>query len=344
MKHILGILPILSVLSCTAQQPNATATDLGVMFYNQENLYDTIDDPKVDDAIFLPDAERQWNTEKYNKKLSQMARVMAEGPGSLPALIGMCEVENASVLNDLIKEPVLANAKYKYVHFDSPDERGIDVALLYNPEYFKPTTSTAIPVKLVHGDSTDHTRDILLVSGTIMQNGKQETLHVFVNHWPSRREGEEASAWKRATAAAVLKAAVDSLNRNYTDPNIIIMGDFNDTPFDASIQKVLGAQQEAAAYNDESLVDLMAAKQAGGLGSYNYKGNWQALDQIIISETMLDGTGLQIDGDKTTFIRKDWMLFHHNTYGDSPNRTYSGTKWYGGFSDHLPAYTALLIK
>lgn len=342
MRQWLFLLPVVCTLSCSAQQTEFKADNLGVMFYNLENLFDTIDDPATDDKIFLPNADRQWNSEKYHKKLTQMARVMSEGPGVLPMVVGLCEVENESVVKDLVAEKALTNAHYKYVHYDSPDERGIDVALLYNPDYFTVVAQKAIPVHLMQNDTVDNTRDILAVTGKI--RGAEQLMTIFVNHWPSRAEGEEQSAWKRGVAAETLRNAVDSVRNKYPDGGILIMGDFNDTPFDASIQKILGAEPEAGEYSNRALVDLSANDQQSGSGSYNYKGNWQALDQIIVSSNLLDGKGLEVLPDQTTWIRKDWMLFHHNTYGDSPNRTYSGTKWYGGFSDHLPAYTMISVQ
>lgn len=327
-------------ISCSAQT-ELTPTQ-GIMFYNLENLFDTIDDPNTDDRIFLPDADRKWNTEKYQTKLSQLARVISEGTGGLPMIVGLCEVENASVLDDLIQEPALQNGHYAYVHFDSPDERGIDVALLYNEKLFNLKTSKAIPVVLKQGDSIDHTRDILAVAGTV--RGSDDVLQFFVNHWPSRSEGEEASAWKRGVAAETLKRAVDSVRADIKDPHIIIMGDFNDTPFDKSISTILGAVPEADQYAADALVNMSANDQQAGKGSYNYKGNWQALDQMIVSANLLNNKGAEVLPDATTWIRKDWMLFVHPSYGESPNRTYSGTKWYGGFSDHLPVYTVLETK
>jgi len=336
--RILAITGLCASLQCAAQPQKPEATT-GVMFYNLENLFDTIDDPKTDDRIFLPDADRQWNTEKYKTKLSQIARVISEGAEGLPMIVGLCEVENASVLDDLIAEPALQNGHYKYVHFDSPDERGIDVALLYNDKLFNLKKSSAIKVHLEQNDTIDFTRDILAVAGTI--RGSDEVLQFFVNHWPSRSEGEMQSAWKRQAAAATLKQAVDSARNALKDPLIIIMGDLNDTPFDVSTATTLGAVPEGTDASTSGLVNLMANDQQTGLGSYNYKGNWQGLDQIIVSTNLLDGSGLNVNPDHAHWVKQKWMMFEHPTYGESPNRTYSGTKWYGGFSDHLPVYVRL---
>lgn len=342
MKFLSLLIPVLFSLSCTAQTPTDAQATTGIMFYNLENLFDTIDDPNTDDRIFLPDADRQWNTEKYETKLRQMARVIAEGSDGLPMIVGLCEVENAAVLNDLIAEPALQNGNYKYVHFDSPDERGIDVALLYNEKLFNLKEASAIPVHLIQNDTVDHTRDILAVAGTV--RGSNTVLLFFVNHWPSRSEGEEASAWKRVAAAQTLKLAVDSVRQAVKDAHIVIMGDFNDTPFDKSIQSILGAVPEGNSYAADALVNLMANDQQNGKGSYNYKGKWQALDQMIVSANLVDGKKTEADAQAAAWIQRDWMMFTHPSYGLSPNRTYSGTKWSGGFSDHLPVYVPLKIK
>ena len=339
--YILLLLPVLTSLQCVSQNQNEKAMSYGVMFYNLENLYDTINDPKVDDETFLPGADRKWDDEKYKKKLKQLSKVIATGADEMPVLVGLCEVENLMVVNDLAATLNLSAANYSVVHFDSPDERGIDVALMYNKNVFTPKVKSPIHVT-IPADSVDYTRDILYVAGTININGKKEDLHIFVNHWPSRSEGEEVSAPKRAAAAQTLKHVIDSLNNKFTDPNIIIMGDFNDTPFDISIQKILMAQETNNTYADECLVNTMADKQKTGEGTYNFKGNWQVLDQIIVSESLLDKNSIDADLNTAKIVKQDWMLFHHDKYGDSPDRTYSGIKYIGGYSDHLPVYIELI--
>lgn len=340
--YTLLLVPIFISLSCSAQNQNTSGNGFGVMFYNLENLYDTINDPNKDDETFLPGADRKWNDEKYKMKLKQLSKVIATGADELPVLVGLCEVENSMVVNDLAATLNLSAANYAVVHFDSPDERGIDVALLYNKNVFSPKGKTPIHVT-IPADSVDYTRDILYVSGTININGKKEDLHIFVNHWPSRSEGEEVSAPKRAAAGQTLKHVIDSLNNKFTDPNIIIMGDFNDTPFDISIQKILLAQEVNTTYTDECLVNTLSDKQKAGEGTYNYKGNWQILDQIIVSESLLDNTSIDANINSARIVKQDWMLFHHDKYGDSPDRTYSGIKYIGGYSDHLPVFIELMV-
>lgn len=324
-------------VSCAAQN---TASSTGVMFYNLENLYDTINDPEKDDETFLPTADRNWNAEKYHEKLLNIAKVITTA--GMPVLVGVCEVENRNVLDDLIAEKSISEGNYKYIHFNSPDERGIDVALLYNAALFTPKKYFPITVNLP-GETVDYTRDILFVYGELTINGKKEPLNVYVNHWPSRVEGEEVSAPKRAAAAQTLKKVVDSLFAELKNPNIIIMGDFNDTPFDKSISQILYVQELDADRSFERLVGLAFEKQKKGEGSYNYKGNWQALDQIIVSKSLLDGRNLDVEENTFEFFQQDFMMYNHPQYGKSPSRSFSGTKYYSGYSDHLPVYVELKL-
>jgi predicted extracellular nuclease len=323
--------------SCVAQQEER----LGVMFYNVENLMDTIDNPIKRDDEFVPDSEKQWNSERYAAKLNNLSRVISSAGIELPAIVGLSEVENKAVVEDLANENALASAGYQVIHFDSPDERGIDNALLIDPSRIKVLDAYAIHVELP-ANNGGSTRDILYAC--LMVKGAKEELHVFVNHWPSRYEGEEVSRPRRIMAASVLKANVDSLNELYEDPHIIIMGDMNDTPFDESVMVTLGASAMDDAYEDEALVNLVASYQKNNEGSYNYKGNWQALDQIIVSEILLqENSPVRVDRRKTVFVRNDFQMYESSKYGVMPSRTYGGPNYYGGYSDHLPVYTELLL-
>lgn len=323
-------------LSCAGQK-----TQYGIMFYNVENLFDTIDTPEKMDGEFTPASKKNWNTEKYFTKLQNLAQVIASPDNQLPVLIGLCEVENRDVLNDLVLQNILAKGNYRIVHSESPDERGIDVALLYQESIFSVTQFYNIHVALpvANGGAT---RDILYVQGRF-KKVKQE-VHIFINHWPSRSEGEEITRERRAIAANTLRTQIDSLNALYKDPAIIIMGDFNDTPFDNSIREILQAESTSDAYADECLVNLMADLQKNNYGSYNYKGNWQALDQFIVSEVLITGKPLQVKYGSVQFIKNDFQLYKNKNDEYMPNRTYSGDRYYGGYSDHLPVYMLLEEK
>lgn len=338
-----SFLPLLLVifnLSCSAQSPTGKE-GAAIIFYNVENLYDTINDIQKDDEEFLPGSDHQWTAQRYQIKLEHTAQVITTAGPSVPVLVGLSEIENARVLKDLIAISAMKSAQFDYIQFDSPDERGIDVALLYNKNVFTPKKSEPIHVDLP-GEPVDFTRDILFVNGVLLVNGKKQEINIFVNHWPSRSEGEEISMPKRAAAAQQLKKSVDALLSKDKNAAIIIMGDFNDTPFDKSIQVELGAKEFNTACSDGCLIDLMSVKQQNGEGSYNYKGNWQCLDQFIVSQNLLDGNALDVNSATVQYLQQPWMLYHSEKYGDSPNRTYAGPKYIGGYSDHLPAYMELM--
>lgn len=336
------LIPVVTFLavSCKAQEGDRA----GLLFYNVENLMDTIDNPVKLDDEFTPTSEKQWNTDRYYTKLDRIGQVVVSAGVQLPAVIGLCEIENRDVLEDLVAQKDMLPGNYGIVQFDSPDERGIDCALLYSKDQFTVKDAYTIPVYLP-ADNGGSTRDILYVNGVFNQGSKKEVVHMFVNHWPSRSEGEEITRSRRAIAAGVLKKHVDSLNALYIDPAIVIMGDFNDTPFDESVLITLGALAQSANYPDESLVNLVHEFQKNNEGSYNFKGNWQTLDQLIVSEGMLTDAGsFRIDQRKVKFVKNDFQLYHSDKYGDSPNRTYGGPKYYGGYSDHLPVYMELILR
>lgn len=337
---LFSVLLSFAFMSCSSQNKESA----GVMFYNVENLFDTLDTPNKIDEEFTPGSEKHWNTERYHQKIDHLGKVMQAASGeSLPVLIGLCEIENENVLKDLIQSNNLSSGNYNFIHYESPDERGIDCALLYNKKLFTSVKSIPLKVELPE-DNGGTTRDILFVEGDLKIKNKTGHIFLFINHWPSRVEGEEITASRRAIAAGVLKHIVDSLNQKYTDPNIMIMGDFNDTPFDKSIQTVLGAIEYTAPQKDECLVDLMSEFQKQNQGSYNFKGNWQSLDQFIVSESMLNGKKLNVNNSTVSYVKKDFMLYHNEKFGDSPNKTYSGSKYFGGYSDHLPIYMELILK
>lgn len=327
----------LLLLGCAAAQPadepvvvNDTSTGTSrpgkgfplkgehIMFYNVENLFDTEYDATINDRDFTPDSEQQWTPERLTTKLDHLAEAIGFAGKEPPVLLGVCEVENKAVIERLANETSLKAAHYQVVHYDSPDERGIDVGLLFDQDIFKLVKSEALNVPL----EDDRTRDILHAELT----AGGHVFHVFVNHWPSRREGQQKSEPKRMAAARVLKEALAAIPQAPTT-HVIIMGDFNDTPTDRSIQEGLGAK---CANTSTGLVDLMCVDQPTGHGSHQYDGHWDYLDQFIIS------------GDLTTHVKEakalwdDRLLFKHPKYGLSPDKTYSGRSYKGGYSDHLP--------
>ena len=300
-----------------------------ILFYNVENLFDTINQEGHRDGEFIPGSEKHWNTERYNQKLLHISQVIAAADtGFLPDIIGLAEVENRQVVEDLIQTPLLRKAGYHIIHRDCPDFRGIDVALVYDEKYL-PLKNTFYEIELPGEHST--TRDLLYSKGVFLG----DTLHIFVNHWPSRYGGKKKSDPKRAFVAAVLRSKVDSLFDAGAAPKIVIMGDFNDYPQDSSIAKILKALPESTGKPDE-LINLAWATDASGAGSYNYRGHWGALDQMIVSGYLLSGKKWHVTMDSYRVVKRPWMMYTNDKGEQYPSRTYGGPNYYGGYSDHLP--------
>lgn len=311
-----------------------------IAFWNVENLYDTINDPTIDDEEWLPTAKSNWNSERYVKKLGNISSIISkigiEQNIDGAAVIGLAEIENKSVLEDLVKMPKINSRKYEIVQYNSPDKRGIDVAFLYNPKYFVLSSSSVHTVKLM-GDSALPTRDQLLVNGKL--NG--ELVHILICHWPSRRGGEEGSKINRITAAKVAKGIVDSIRSAEKNAKIIVMGDLNDDPKDESIKKTLVTSEDANKSNKKTLFNPMENILAGGQGTLSHKGKWNLFDQIIITESIAKK-------QKGNYYFKS---AHINNYPEvqetnpkylgQPFRTYAGSKYLGGYSDHFGVYIVL---
>ena len=310
-----------------------------VVCWNVENLFDTRHDSLKNDHEFLPDAIRHWNYGRYKKKLVDIARVItAVGEWNPPALVGLCEVENDSVLRDLTRRSPLKELDYRYVMTNSPDLRGIDVALLYRRDLFKLLSSRSVPIPPFNQQRS--TRDLLHVSGLLLTG---DTLDVFVCHLPSRSGGAKESEPYRLHAAHILRTEADSILSARFHPQVIIMGDFNDYPTNKSIREVLEA--EAPSTEPPSplkLYHLLARKaKAKDFGSYKYRGEWGLLDHLIVSGNLLNQSGCFFTNEekaKVCFL--PFLLIEDSKYGDKePFRTYKGMKYQGGISDHLPVYT-----
>lgn len=310
--------------------------NLTVVFYNVENLFDTENTPGGNDAEFTPESEKKWTPERYQKKLEDISRVLSSvNQKELPEIIGLCEIENRIVLNDLIKTEPLVGGKYEIAHFESPDFRGIDVALLYRPDEFKVTWSA--PVKVVFADELNFTtRDILYVKG---ETFNREEFHIFVNHWPSRIGGVEQTEPKRIAIARLLKSKIDSVQNVNPKANILVMGDMNDEPSNLSLNEVLSAKSPET--ENAALINLMYPLHLEKQGSYNYRGNWNMLDNIIVSAGLLDNKGFQSVEKQGFVFREEWMEYKNDKGEISPNRTYGGPNYYGGVSDHFPVYIRL---
>jgi predicted extracellular nuclease len=316
---------------------------LFVAFYNQENLFDTIDDPNKNDNEFLPSDKKQWNTEKYTNKINNMAKVIASmNNGDGPDIIGMCEVENGLVLNDLSKNKQLTKGKYLFVHHEGPDERSIDNALLYQSQKLSLVTSASYPV--IFTDNPEwKTRDILMVKLMVKQT--KTPVIILVNHFPSRIGGEVETSPKRKQAAAVLRGIYDSIAKADPSTPVIMMGDFNDEPTNESIKDVLNAKGHTAELTGNNLFNAMYELKEQKLGSHYYRNEWSALDQIIMSNNLISCTGkVCYKNTSVTVYKQDWMFEQEGKYKGSPLRTFGGQKYLNGYSDHLPVYVILELK
>ena len=313
-----------------------------IAFYNVENLFDTIDDPGKRDGSYLPDAKVAWNTERYLLKLNHLDQVLSSlDEDVLPAIIGLCEVENLRVLEDLITQPGLKKGKYEIIHFESPDERGIDNALLYRKNQFIPLEFHPVPVRFSF-DPEDNTRDILYVKG-VPKKARQDTLHIFVNHWPSRWGGREQSDPKRVATAEILSQQLDSILSIDQEAAIILMGDFNDEPADRSLVEVLQAEPVSDHPDPTKLYNLMYEDYLTGTGTIYWK-DWDMFDQFIISGYLLQkSTGMVLTETKGSIFDPEWIMYISDEGEIQPSRT-AGKSYYGGYSDHLPVYIILYRK
>ena len=338
MKRIINLfLAVLFAAYLFSGCSNHRQDQFSFAFYNVENLFDTINDPQIRDDDHLPNSRIPWNTKRYHHKLENLAKVMSSiKKGGYPSTFGLSEVENRRVLEDLINQPLLRDAGYKIIHKDSPDDRGIDVALLYRPTEFEPITTEFIRLDFP-GDSTHGTRDVLHVYGKISGGDK---IHIFVNHWVSRWGGQEVTEPFRIYTAEKLWSITQKIFSNNPDANILIGGDLNDNPNNKSLVDGLQVLEPKKPLEEKRLYDLAIIPFDNGEGSLYYKG-WDAFDQIIVSTPLLTGeNGLQVSSPKQTIVKHDWMLYHPKKGEPRPNRTSAG-KYYGGYSDHLPVYVEI---
>ena len=305
-----------------------------VGFYNVENLFDTVDNPKTFDDDFTADGKRNWNTKRYRNKIKKLGSVISQlGKKQsyyMPAIVGLVEVENAKVVHDLANSKDLRRHHYGFVHYDSPDDRGIDVALLYNKQLFELLGSEHFPLYLEDEEGKrDYTRDILVVYGNL--NG--ELVHILVNHWPSRREGAEESEYKRIEAAKLVRTIVEVIETRNYDAKIIIMGDFNDDPTSKSVKDYLVTEDF---YNPMgNLLDRDT------VGSLTYQKKWNLFDQIILSRNFLEKKEGKLFFKHAEVFNKDWLKVSKGKLKGSPFRTFIGPWYQGGFSDHFPVYVFL---
>lgn len=356
IKNLLTLsFTIAAILQLSAQEKQFKVHTIA--FYNVENFYDTINDPKTRDDEWV------YTPKNFKKKVSNIAKVISligtdENPNS-PTVIGLAEVENQRVLEALVKDPQLAGKDYGIVHFDSPDRRGIDNALLYQKKHFKPTSYINVPLliyddfakpeskeKVEQADKDDKTeidpnsnriftRDQLLVSGLL----DGEEVHFIVNHWPSRRGGEAASSHLREAAAALNMKIIDSLYKLNPNAKVITMGDLNDGPYNKSIKKVLGAKARKEDVKPFGMFNPMEEMSKKGIGTLAYRDAWDLFDQMIMTEPLIRKDYSSYRFWKASVFKKPYMFQASGQYKGYPNRNWNGEI---GYSDHLPVYLYLI--
>ncbi|RLD29876.1 MAG: endonuclease [Bacteroidetes bacterium] len=304
-----------------------------IAFYNLENLFDTFDNKYTHDDDFLPTSEKHWTLRRYKKKIRKLgytiSKIGFKTSGKSPVIVGLAEVENKLVINDLLDSKFLKSNNYGVEHYDSPDERGIDVALIYNKDVFKVEASETFSIDLFdENKEIDYTRDILLVEGCL----NEEKIYVLVNHWSSRREGEKETEPKRLIASARLIEIIDLIKQRDNNPKVIVMGDFNDNPTNKSITQLVSTQD---------LYNPMETLLSHNKGSLSFRKEWYLFDQILFSTNFFEYTANTHQFSKANIFDEEFLKRFKGKYKGNPFRTYVGKKYKGGYSDHFPVYIHL---
>ena len=332
---------ILSVMALAATSVVAQEKPYMVAFWNFENLFDIYNDPETHDDEFTPEGIKKWNETKYQKKLYNLERVifdMAAINKEYPIVLGVSEIENRSVLEDLVSQPKLKGAKYRICHFDSPDARGVDVAFLYRADVFKLEGSDNIKLNVPELPNF-RTRDLVVMWGTI----EGEPFYFLVSHWPSRLGGKEASQFKRDACARQIREIKDSLLKENPATKVIVMGDFNDDATDASLVKVMGAKGKLKELETGDFFNPYYQMLKAGLGTLAYQDSWNLFDNICVTENLVNGTygKLRLMKGKKFYgniFTRPYMLQQEGQYKGYPLRTFVTNNFQNGFSDHFPVY------
>ncbi|MEO9894313.1 endonuclease/exonuclease/phosphatase family protein [Aurantibacter sp.] len=315
-----------------------------IAFYNVENLFDTENDTLIFDDDRTPEGKDNWTTNRYNHKLNNIAKVISEigldVTNSVPDIIGLSEIENYKVIEDLVNHEFLKSKLYEIIHFDSPDERGIDVALLYKKSAFLPTSFESHRLLLINDDGErNYTRDQLVVGGLL----DDEQIHFIVNHWPSRSGGEARSKPNRMKAAKLNKRIIDSLQKLDTNAKIISMGDLNDDPTDDSLKKILQTHGKTKNLDSTALFNPMEKLFKKGIGSLAYRDKWNLFDQIYFTANLVKSEN-KYRFWKANIFTPNYLITKKGQYKGYPFRTYAGGSYAGGYSDHFPVYIYLIKK
>jgi predicted extracellular nuclease len=312
------------------KKPSSTYT---LAFYNIENLFDIENDPLTNDDDFLPTSAKRWTHKRYENKLRKIGDVISkigeEDIEDAPVIVGLAEVENKKVLSDLVESENLIDEKYSFVHYNSSDERGIDVALLYKSDYFELENSETYSVYLqAETGERDYTRDILLVQGKL----NNQSINIIVNHWSSRREGEKETEHKRLAAANKVNSIINKLKKEDEKAKIIVMGDFNDNPNNSSVELL---EEKSHLFNPFKTI------WSKDKGSLNHDFEWNLFDQILFSTNFFDRSNGVLSFDVADIYDDKSLTQYHGKYKGQPYRTYVGKKYKGGYSDHFPVYIQL---
>lgn len=345
MKHLryilTGVLTLFFLgfnLALSQEKVNYKIACIG--FYNLENLFDTLDDPNTNDEEYLPDGANKWDSTKYANKLLNMSTVIADiateiTPDGL-AVLGVAEIENRKVLEDLVAMPLLKGRNYQIVHYDSPDRRGVDVGMLYSEKYFK--LKNSVSYRLVFPDNPDYfTRDQLVATGDM----DGEDVSVIVAHWPSRRGGQQASEPNRIEAAKLGRRIIDSLFAVNPAAKIILMGDLNDDPVNVSVTDYIRAKGKVSKMGETDMYNVMYDHFKNGNGTLAWNDAWNLFDQIIISPSFISQDASSYVFHKSVVFNKDYLKQQDGNYKGYPKRTHAAGVYLNGYSDHFPVYMVL---
>lgn len=340
MRASLFFAALASIPFMACGQPKQELVPALVGFYNVENIYDTLDQDNVDDAEFLPGSAKQWGSKRYWRKLDKTAGVIASmGKDLHPqglAILGLAEVENRAVVEDLVSREPLKARGYKVVHEDGPDRRGVDVALVYNPALYKVYAHKSY--RLHMADTAFRTRDQLLVSGVL----DGDTTHVIVAHWPSRRGGEKRSEPNRKAAAELGRHIIDSLLAINSNARIMYMGDLNDDPVNVSVGRFLRSSGDKAKAVDGQFFNPMYGPYQKGIGSLAWRDSWNLFDQIIISPGLVSGAGGNYKYYGVRIFNEPYLQQQEGSFTGYPARTFVGDTYQDGYSDHFPVFVILV--
>jgi hypothetical protein len=336
MKRIFLLSFFVFSFAIHAQKGAGTANGVVIAFWNVENLYDTVDDPLKDDGEFTPTGKLAWTSDRYHQKINNLSRVISEINSEVPnawlGMIGLCEIENINVLNDLVNSSAIRALQLLPLLIDGPDARGVDVALLYRKDFFDLKKAVSYNVMLPV-DTAHKTRGILVAEGFC---GGQP-LCIIVNHWPSRRGGETASRPNRIAVATKVRSIYDSIILKSPAMRVIIMGDLNDDPVDISVRKVLFSSGSKNSSHGRTLFNPMEKLFMQGLGTLAWRDNWNLFDQILLNSSW-DRKGTDLIFADARIYNKKHLMSDYGNYRNYPFRTYSAGAYTGGYSDHFPVF------